>query len=424
MKYNSECVFEVIGNYPVVDQFDVLYPSLMSGSIQDNYVTGSMFTINKALGSPTTTVVQGNRGLAFSKLGVDRKNRPGLPITDFSKASYTFQPWYERAGSVKISRSFSDCERYFDSLPPQIDQIVSALNGNFYLNTANNTIQIRIGRNTSDSLFVQEFCESFPYEPRFTNIQRAKKILQEFKTKLRLSPLPRDIPIKTKSQVLIYVRIDANRNKIWFTHQPEEYSKIFFGFGDNQYIPYYLPNDIINGSEMSLNQPTWRFEDSTYLYGPIIRGWKYGLSSGNPKYTSAVFRRNRFGQFRDMLEQRETPVSIVDYEYSPFRYLGSVETPAIPPYTLDNFKPVNDVNEYTVKVRFVGKTYDSTEKKIEFFEKKPELTYSSNLSPFVTSSLPFFDGISRNRLEPQESLIGNNVKLGLGADAFKNLTIG
>ena len=86
MKYNSECVFEVIGNYPVVDQFDVLYPSLMSGSAQDNYVTGSMFTRTKS--GPFTFTTQGNRGLAFSKLGVDRNATPGLPISDYTKTSY------------------------------------------------------------------------------------------------------------------------------------------------------------------------------------------------------------------------------------------------------------------------------------------------------------------------------------------------
>jgi hypothetical protein len=42
-KYNSENVFEVIGDYPVVDQFDVLYSNLLSGSIFDSYVTGVLF---------------------------------------------------------------------------------------------------------------------------------------------------------------------------------------------------------------------------------------------------------------------------------------------------------------------------------------------------------------------------------------------
>lgn len=40
------------------------------------------------------------------------------------------------------------------------------------------------------------------------------------------------------------------------------------------------------------------------LHGPQLRGWKYGLYSGINTPTSAVWRRGRYGQFRDMLEQR------------------------------------------------------------------------------------------------------------------------
>ena len=49
---NSESIFEVIGDYPVVDQFDILYAKLQSGSYLDNYVTGTL----------------PNRGRLFSKL--------------------------------------------------------------------------------------------------------------------------------------------------------------------------------------------------------------------------------------------------------------------------------------------------------------------------------------------------------------------
>ncbi len=34
------------------------------------------------------------------------------------------------------------------------------------------------------------------------------------------------------------------------------------------------------------------------------RGWKYGLINAMPQNTQAVFRSDRYGQFRDMLEGR------------------------------------------------------------------------------------------------------------------------
>jgi hypothetical protein len=41
------------------------------------------------------------------------------------------------------------------------------------------------------------------------------------------------------------------------------------------------------------------------VFGPIIRGWRYGILNGSPTSTKSVFRRGKYGQLRDMLEQRK-----------------------------------------------------------------------------------------------------------------------
>ncbi len=41
-----------------------------------------------------------------------------------------------------------------------------------------------------------------------------------------------------------------------------------------------------------------------FVIGVKVAGWRYGLLSALPTKTSAVWRRDRYGQFRDMLEQR------------------------------------------------------------------------------------------------------------------------
>lgn len=73
-----------------------------------------------------------------------------------------------------------------------------------------------------------------------------------------------------------------------------------FGFGDgiDTYIhgPQFATQ--ISSSFVQESRPT------KLKYGSRIRGWKYGLLSGFTTYRSAVFRRDHFGQFRDMLEQR------------------------------------------------------------------------------------------------------------------------
>ena len=105
-------------------------------------------------------------------------------------------------------------------------------------------------------------------------------------------------------------------------------------------------------------------------YVPKIRGWKYGLISALPENSSAVYRHDTYGQFRDMLEQR-----------SDARFFKTVQR--------GSFKGRNFVTASPVRVRFVDEDGRLT---------MPEKTWSQNLSRFCTSSLPYFDdGIPRNR---------------------------
>ena len=96
---------------------------------------------------------------------------------------------------------------------------------------------------------------------------------------------------------------------------------------------------------------------------PQYRGWKYGIANVAPMNTSAVYRWNRYGQFRDMLEQRKD-TRVFDNESS---------------------KPL----ESAVVVRFVDRLSGAI--------TNPESTQSQNLSSFVTSSMPYFDGLTKNR---------------------------
>jgi hypothetical protein len=111
-----------------------------------------------------------------------------------------------------------------------------------------------------------------------------------------------------------------------------------------------------------------------YSAGEIpIRGFKYGLGGIYGLYPTAKFRRDRFGQFRDMLEQRGFFASLV---------------------TRDVDYPI-EINFYSRPNRD-GTGVDATE---------PSLTHSQNLSKFNTSSLPYFDGVAVDRDEdPDVSL--------------------
>jgi hypothetical protein len=86
-----------------------------------------------------------------------------------------------------------------------------------------------------------------------------------------------------------------------------------------------------------------------------IRGWKYGMINALPQNSSAVFRRDRYGQYRDMLEQR----------YDAVYHLGT------------------EIGEKPVSCLFRDRQSGNPAKPID--------THCQNLSRFMTSSVPFFD---------------------------------
>jgi len=80
----------------------------------------------------------------------------------------------------------------------------------------------------------------------------------------------------------------------------KQLTKFFFGFGDNhQGVPFF------NAVTSSKHNGAFGVINGFYASSVIIRGWRYGVINGFPQYTSCVFRSSRYGQFRDMMEQRK-----------------------------------------------------------------------------------------------------------------------
>jgi hypothetical protein len=177
MKFqNTESVFSVIGDYPVVDQFDVLYSNLMSGSTYDNYITGTLLTKSSLNG--TYYYVQGKRGFVFSKLGVNQNDVPGKDLTDENR-SYGLQPWRERAGTIRNVKIFSNSERFYDSLTPSFSELIAAYGGEIiYSGGARNTLTLNLGNfgNGKNAGFL----ETFPFERKFSKVKRVERLANSF----------------------------------------------------------------------------------------------------------------------------------------------------------------------------------------------------------------------------------------------------
>lgn len=170
--------------------------------------------------------------------------------------------------------------------------------------------------------------------------------------------------------------------------RPDTIVKLVYGFGDSNTYPQRLQESQIasNCSDNVVPSTTNRIfgctnapQPRTILHysgsttttcprtpanrGAVIRGWKYGLINGFAQFSKCIFRHDKFGQFRDMLEQR------VDTKF----YESTGPTPG------------------AVNVRFVNYKGEQT---------RPEFTYSSNLHFECSSSLPYFDGDVKNRENP------------------------
>ena len=106
-----------------------------------------------------------------------------------------------------------------------------------------------------------------------------------------------------------------------------------------------------------------------FVFDEIIRGFRYGLSNITDKKPRNVFRRDRYGQLRDMLEMAPNTAYIDD---------------------------ASNTISYAVEAQFFADDGSIA---------SPDATSSSNLSTYVTSSAPFFD---REVVEFDDPLVVRN----------------
>lgn len=294
----------------------------------------------------------------------------------------------------------------------------------------------------------RHWTKSYPFEPRYGDIQRQKFInfsnVEASHIISFASSFAVPLPIKKKLSGLIVGtagrdNVDRSNksildfqystplNGMWKHHWCADTStvagvnvqtgsavtsdliKTIFGFGDS--CTTFFDNQIKDSNNPTgyalrgtNNWPEFRARNKTnpavsamgyealtgsyWNFSPIIRGWKYGLYNGLPDYTSAYFRQGKYGQFRDMLEQRMYTV------------------------TVNELLPNNPDLNCAVSVKFL----DSNENLTEAIN-----THSQNLSMFATSSLPYFDLQQRNR--PLITPLSNISLINFSLDNVGNITI-
>lgn len=105
------------------------------------------------------------------------------------------------------------------------------------------------------------------------------------------------------------------------------------------------------------------FYPNSLTYGALYRGVKHGLINPTPLFSNAIFNGTQFGQFRDMMEQRQyTRFSLAD----------------------------NTLTEAAVSVQFINRSAPAGTLNIT----SGSATNSSNISKFVTSEHPYDDALA------------------------------
>lgn len=431
-------IHEILGNDPIDDQWELWDDRELIGTFFDDVsVTWQSSSYTNNL-KPTTTLYQNKRvtGLSY---GVNHftqdisengpiqlllsKNDPyngylprnylfGYNTYSSLLASDYFVKNFELMGSNRISpkqKHLCESEVIYDSITPgiqdtlKLDGVIPSETG-FFPNVGLYVLSpYNVGFSGSALSCADYFStyRSFPFESRYVALQRKLNESSYLANSGSINVLGIEIPENVNKSVKniafeIVQTYEANtgsigRRTIFYDYkydslptfpngtlvppQRKDLLKFFFGFGDNLSSSVgTIGANVVTSSYVSL--PTFRWKDTSvlnssnldFVTSPLIRGWKYGLYSGLISNTNCVFRRSRYGQYRDMLEQRQ--------------------------FTVFNDPKSASPQTGPVLVRFL------TQSNSGLFETINPSTFennlSLNLSPFVTSSLPFFDGETRD----------------------------
>lgn len=405
----SNVVHEVIGNDPVVDQYNVAYDSEFSGSMITD-----LFSLESAIpylyyGART---FRGQIGMSAS-YGSTRYYGHMSTRGNEDRQSISQQLFWTKRRKVfeykKRSRTFnaiSDTETFWDSRIPDAATVMEFISprmnlvagsgplgtviGDYVIFTGRTGtfcgVPFIVGASTYNQQGLHDWIMTYPFESKYKDITStfADKIVDNKLWSIAflsgggsIAP-PGGFYIPLGGLTIEFGQASGsvgsgggvNRfngippTRGWASEGDSgitqglglpEFIKFFYGFGDgrsnvdNGHVKF-------SGIEQDFNG---------FQTGAEVRGWRHGMISAFPLKTSAVFRRNHFGHLRDQLEQRLDT-----------KFFSTARVPS------------GEVLLGPVQVRFVDRNGKNTD---------PYKTLSSNMSLEVTSSLPYFDGVARNR---------------------------
>lgn len=402
--HNTWCVASKQNSTPISylsDSFNVVSGTNSSRGMGWRVASGGSKVIVSNTSTSLYSGTMSNDGSSISPIIVD--------IT----SSYPWNFSYDRTVAANVdSGAFYS---YFASYPGKTSDIMESTYGPLsHYAFGDNTLDYLPGINATGDIFVTMSKYDFKQNSYYGNDNVGQYLLEpgEYRLifKFGFSLISTTNPLGA-----------ALDNFEIFTYREESFPVISNSrIGGNNYPKFkgYRTDDRLNpilsgtsafNSEYLISGSAATSKSVVFGVSPEIRGWKYGLYSGLPSNSKAIFRRDKYGQFRDMLEQRP---------YTKFVNVNSsvVDDDAMTNNNFDNqaeskltiLKQITSTGPAVAEVNFVRQRYKKDERGIGYIYNEkvdPRLTISQNMSPEVTSSLPYFDGDAKLRQEEDLLLI-------------------
>jgi hypothetical protein len=367
----------------VVDEWDVGGTQEFTGSYVSDFMSGSA----------TPSAGSWSR----QRFGDTTNFDPNGVFNNSIYRSENLTRYYERMQFNRNAQMSCPDEQFYDSMIPRMDELFRIEGSKSPYNAAvglgSMLITFDYQDYFTDGFAVIDWTRSFPFEPKYSSLTRTSyidKVYSQYNViffALIGAPAPRPALLGVDENIALETYHPSNpgtglnvvgeyKSGLFTGLKYTDVIKHMYGSGDWNNVRRGLPTfEDTNSYVGSTCRPYYRayspgtsggapnYGYSGVLLGALIRGWKYGLMNGTELHSKAVYRRDRYGQLRDMLEQR-----------------------------LDaKFHDGHTALASPVRVQFIGPKGTTI---------SPENTFSSNLSFEASSSLPYFDGIVRNREEP------------------------
>lgn len=480
----GDVVHDVVGDDPVVDQYDSNYTSLYYKTYTDQIVTGSLFEMSTDLSTKKSTFTMKERGVISWNTSAKPKWSSG---TDYVTSASLM---YDRRGTVTFAQCHDYRERFWDTLLPSLSDVWKRDDVNVYDDfiysdwwggiSSTSSAVFYVGRQpkpchtspTNPPVELQEtsslkftnmsWLNAFPFEPRYSTCKRMTHPFKSISTTKKITDWDAESftqidQVRQRDQA--FLSICTGDNTTWFPYKlginfsnwkswypaslnfiygsafadSGEFVKAAFGYSSVKVGASPLAIQKKNDGALSQGTPydtslTSKYPSRTFLKlklkndtrtentdvmtiffhsfsGLEIEGWKYGVLNGFRQTSKTIFRRDSFGQPRDMLEQRLDGKFFYEETETQVGYANpiSIGTQQMKDMSLQiQRRGGKNVTDSPVFVKFVGPDGKWTE---------PERTESGNLDYEATSSLPYFDNQVRNRtsewtMSPSEYSIG------------------